>query len=250
MNLKENWTSNKIPIAVGVFIILIVGALSSYFVYEEVFDDEDDEMTWTEFFNIENRNFSSIGRNEYFILEPGYQLTLEGEEDDESVKLVITILNETIMVGNVETRVLEEREWVNGELVEVSRNYFAICNDTKAIFYFGEAVDDYEGGVVVSHEGEWRADEGNNKAGIMMPALPLVGSRYYQEIAPGIAMDRAEIISNDLTLETPAGTFEHCVKMEETTPIEPDEKEYKVHAPGIGLIQDEFLLLTSYGFTG
>jgi len=35
----------------------------------------------------------------------------------------------------------------------------------------------------------------------------LLGSRYYQEIAPGVAMDRAEVLSITDTLATPAGYF-------------------------------------------
>lgn len=33
------------------------------------------------------------------------------------------------------TRVVEEREWKNGKLIEVSRNFFAICDRTKDVFY-------------------------------------------------------------------------------------------------------------------
>ncbi len=39
--------------------------------------------------------FETTGRNQYFILEPGYQLVLEGKES----KLVITVLNETRKIG-------------------------------------------------------------------------------------------------------------------------------------------------------
>jgi hypothetical protein len=82
----------------------------------------------------------------------------------------------------------------------------------------------------------------------MMPGIVLIGSRYYQEIAPGIAMDRAEIIDNSMTIETPAGKFENCLKIEETTPLEPAANEYKYYAPGVGLIIDENLKLTAHGF--
>lgn len=81
-----------------------------------------------------------------------------------------------------------------------------------------------------------------------MPGLVLLGARYYQEIAPKVAMDRAEIVSLNETKQTPAGAFTNCLKTEETTPLEPKGKEYKLYAPGIGLIQDEDLLLTKYGF--
>jgi hypothetical protein len=43
-------------------------------------------------------------------------------------------------------------------------------------------------------------------------------------------------------------TFIQCLKTEETTPLAPDEKEYKVYAPGVGLIKDGPLLQTKYGF--
>jgi hypothetical protein len=71
-------------------------------------------------------DFTSNGANTYFILEPGYKLTLENPKDQqetEELQLVITVLNETKIVDGTETRVVEERETEDGELVEVSRNY-------------------------------------------------------------------------------------------------------------------------------
>jgi len=199
---------------------------------------------WTESFGQENCTFSSVGRNRFFILEPGYQLVLESSRD----KVVITVLNKTKKIGGVKTRVIEEREEKNGKLVEVSRNFFAICKEHGDVFYFGEEVDDYKGGKIVAHSGAWRADEPNSKAGIIMPGTTLLGARHYQEIAPN-AMDRAEIISDDVTMETRAGTFKNCIRVEETSGLAPDEKCYKTYAPGVGLIQDEDLLLTGYSKT-
>jgi hypothetical protein len=198
-------------------------------------------------FNLDSCSFSTTGRNQYFILEPGYQLTLEGKENNKMTKVVITVLNETKKIGNVETRVVEENESVNGKTVEISRNYFAYCEQTKNIFYFGEEVDVYKNGKVINHEGAWIA-EGKNKPGLMMPGQPRVGEKYYQEIAPGIAMDRGEIISTSEKFKTKAGSWENCLKIEETNQLSPKEKEYKVHAPGIGLIKDGNLLLVKYEF--
>jgi hypothetical protein len=179
-------------------------------------------------------------------LKPGLQLVLEGTEGDELVRVVITVLNETMMVDGVRTRVVEERETIDGQLVEVSRNYFAVCNRTDSVFYFGEDVDIYENGVIVTHEGAWRSGIDGARAGIIMPGEPLNGARYYQEIAPGVALDRAEIISTNRTVLTPAGEFENCVKTEETTPLEPKATDYKFYAPGIGLVVDGVLKLISF----
>jgi hypothetical protein len=80
----------------------------------------------------------------------------------------------------------------------------------------------------------------------MMPGLPLLHARYQHEIAPKIAMDRAEIVSLTGTLNTPAGEFLNVLEIEESSPLEPLVKESKLYARGIGLIQDGSLKLTKY----
>jgi len=196
---------------------------------------------WTKEFHEENCTFSSTGRNRFFILEPGYKLVLESQSE----KVIITVTDKTRKIGDIETRVIEEYEEQDGVLKEISRNFFAICKEHGDVFYFGEEVDDYEDGKVVRHSGAWRADEKNSKAGIIMPGTILLGARHYQEIAPN-AMDRAEIIADDVTLTTPAGTFENCIKVEETSGLDAKDKCYKIYAPGIGMIQDEDMVLTEF----
>jgi len=203
--------------------------------------------TFQDYFDLENRDLASTGRNKYFILEPGYQLVLEGKEGEHKVKLAITVLGETKKIAGVNTRVMEERETVDGKLIEISRNFFAICKQTKSVFYFGEEVDIYKDGKVIAHEGAWMHGKNNARAGMMMPGEPILGAKYYQEVAPKQAMDRARIVDINTTLRTPAGEFKGCLKVQEENPLD-NEKEFKIHAPGIGLIQDEDLLLVKYGF--
>jgi hypothetical protein len=186
--------------------------------------------------------FSSTGRNPYFVLEPGFRLVLEGEEDGVLKRVVITVLAETEIVNGIQTRVVRERETEDGALVEVSRNFFAICNRDNSVYYFGEDVDIYENDVIVGHDGSWRAGQDDARPGIIMPGTPLVGARYFQEIAPGIAEDRAEVVSVTAVMQTPAGRFSRCVKTVETTPLEPGTS-LKWYAPDIGLIRDGALRL-------
>ncbi len=209
-------------------------------------DEPKPAATWTETLMPTDEKFLSTGRNEYFILEPGYQLTLEGKEGSKKVELVVTVLNETKVVDGVETRILEERETADGNLVEVSRNFFAVGEKTRNVYYFGEEVDIYKKGKVVAHEGAWLSGVKGAKYGILVPGQIKVGDRYYSEKAPKVAMDRQENVSTDAVLETPAGKFEHCFKVKETTPLE-SGTEYKLYAPGIGLVQDGSLKLVKHG---
>jgi hypothetical protein len=211
-------------------------------------EDADGENEYTESFRTEDCTFSSTGRNPFFILEPNYQFVLAGGEGGEAAQVTITVLNETREVNGTETRIVEERETIGGELVEISRNFFAICEETNSIFYFGEEVDDYENGNITSHEGAWLAGEGANRAGIIMPGTILLGARYYQEIAPNVAVDRAQIVGMGEVVQTQAGEFSDTLITRETNPLEPDVAELKYYAAGIGLIQEEDLMLQQYGF--
>jgi hypothetical protein len=204
---------------------------------------DDADVQWTERFLIEPGELGPTGRNPYFVLEPGYQLVLE--DDDE--RLVITVLDETRVVDGVETRVVEERETKGGTIIEVSRNFFAVSRRTNSVFYFGEEVDDYKDGKLVGHAGAWISGENGARFGLIMPGVPLLEGRHYQEIAPGVAMDRARIVSMSETVKVPAGEFTNVLEVEETTPLEPREREYKLYAPGVGLLRDGGLTLVRYG---
>jgi Peptidase propeptide and YPEB domain len=199
-------------------------------------------QTFQDDFNLASRMLSDTGEARYFVLRPGHRTVLaEGD-----TQLTITVLNETREINGTRTRVVEERQETAGQPTEIARNFFAIDANTGDVFYFGEEVDVYAGGVLTGHPGAWLAT-GGNRPGLIMPGTPVVGMRYYQEIAPGLAMDRAEVISTSDTCRTPAGTFAGCLVTRESSAIE-DTVEQKAYAPGIGLVQDQALLLVSAGY--
>ena len=192
------------------------------------------EQAWQSSFAVDKTALSATGTNPYFNLTPGFRLHYRHAGNT----LTTTVLAETKLVDGVKTRVVEDRETKNGKLVEVTRDYYAIDSKTNDVYYFGEDVDNYKDGKVVNHESEWRAGENGARFGLMITGSPRVGDRFYQEIAPKVAMDRVEIVSTDETVKTPAGTFEHCVHLKETTPMEADVS-HKWYAPGIGMVKDD-----------
>jgi hypothetical protein len=153
------------------------------------------------------------------------------------------VLNETRTVDGVETRVVEERESDKNGLIEVSRNFFAISRRNQDVFYFGEDVDLYTNGKVTSHDGAWLSGARRARFGLFMPGTPTVGAKFYQEVAPGVALDRAVVLSLTESLRVPAGSFTEVLKIEETTPLEPGVQEFKYWAKGVGLLQDGDLKL-------
>jgi hypothetical protein len=188
--------------------------------------------------------FSIDITNPYLPLAPKTVWVLKGIEDGVNLRLRISVLNKTEVVAGVTTRVVEEREWEDGELIEVSQNFFVQAPD-GTVCYYGEDVNMYEAGKVVSHEGAWRAGVDGARPGIMMPANPAVGMSYAQEVAPGIAEDQAKIVSIGDSVTVPAGTYENTLRTRETTPLEPGAKTIKVYAPEVGLIVDSAFELVS-----
>jgi len=254
----------KLAFALGALIMLtdtmlIVADLGSYSQQQTAMGinyamatSKTSDVKFTDSFNLENCTFSTTGTNPYFILQPGYQLVFKGVEDDEPLNVTSTVLDETKVVGDgIVTRAVEEKT-VNsetGDLVEITKDYFAICKENNTVFYFGEDVDNYENGKVVDHEGSWLHGSNDARAGVIMPGMILLGSKYYQEIAPDVAMDKSEIVGVNETVKVPFGSFNGVIHMKETSDLEPaTTAEENLHAPGVGQVIDGDTKLISAGY--
>lgn len=224
-----------------------VDAVSGELAAKKPSKKKEDARVFTDAFPVDAADWAASGRNPYFILEPGYFLILEGEEKGVKIRIEVTVLSETKKIDGVECRVVEDKVTENGQLHEVAHDYFAFSKKTSSVYYFGEDVDNYKDGKVANHDGSWLSGINGAKYGLQMPGIPLLGARFYQELAPGVGMDRIEIVSLSETFETPAGKFDHCLKTEETSPLEPGVRENKLYAPGIGAIQEGEAKLVKYG---
>lgn len=221
---------------------------------------QTDNRPFTKEFPIDECQFTLTGTNPYFSLKPGRQLIFSNDscvaagKCDATEEAVITVLNQTKVITlhddgkarNITTRVIKETSTVDGKLEEVSLNYFAECKGTQDVYYFGEDVDVFDNGQV-THPGVWQAGRNNAEPGIIIAGGAfLIGARYFNEIAPGVALDRVEHVGEDLKVTVPAGKFDDCVKVKETTPLEPGASGLKTYCPGVGLTKDDDLELEGF----
>jgi len=226
-------------------VAALVAALSPFAV---------DADGFTRQFPLSACEFKATGGNDFLKLKPGRQLYLSNErcvddgECDELAELWITMLPETRTITfnhggksiTVRARIMEEYETADGEVEEISRNFVADCSPMHDVYYFGEDVEDGDGNPLPDG---WLAGRNGARPGILMPDRAfLLGSRYYQEIAPN-AKDRGEHTSMGFEVEVPAGEFQNCVEVTETTPLEPGEESFKTYCPGVGLVRDDELEL-------
>ena len=165
--MRAGTVLTKVPVVLSAIIgVGVVTALAGHAQSRGTASQES--KRWTEVADTAACKWSSTGRNDFFILEPGDQAVFEGRDGRDAVTLVITVLNDIRKIGNVDTRVVEERETHNGQLEEVSRNFFALCGPSADVFYFGEEVDIYKNGKLADHEGSWVAEKAGAKAGLFM----------------------------------------------------------------------------------
>jgi hypothetical protein len=204
---------------------------------KEADEAKAEEAGWRKTFDVDKANLAPTGNNSWLTIQPGRVCKLTNGIDS----LTITILPETKTIDGVPCGILEERETKDGKLIEISRNFFATDKKTGDVYYFGEDVDNYKDGKIVDHESAWHSGEKGAKFGLMIPAKPKTGDKFYQENAPKVAEDRVEIVSTDEKLTTPAGTF-HCLHLKETTPLEGDVS-HKWYAPGVGMVKDDDFVL-------
>jgi uncharacterized protein DUF3108 len=197
---------------------------------------------WRSDFPVDPQNLGVSGENPYFVLTPGHTLHfVEG-----SVRRKMTVLAQTVTIDGVECRVVEDREEKGGKPIEVTRDYYSIDRVTGDVYYFGEDVDVYKRGKVVSHKGSWRSGVKDARFGLMMPGTIKVGDRFMQERAPKQgALDRSEVVSKSERVVTPAGSFD-CVRMRDSSAIEKGADD-KWYAPGIGLVKDGKAVLVKQG---
>jgi hypothetical protein len=135
----------------------------------------------------------------------------------------------------VEALAVEDKEFDDGKLAEITLDYFA-QDDDGTVYYLGEDVDEYKDGSVSGHGGAWLLGKDTQKPGVLLPAHPKVGDKFMSENVPKITWEKDAVVSISETVTVPAGIFEHCVKVEERA--SDGTTEYKFYAPGIGCIKE------------
>ena len=125
-------------------------------------------------------------------------------------------------------------------MIEDTHDWFAQDKDGN-VWYFGEEVDNYEDGVIANHYGSWEAGVDGAQPGIIMLGNPVIGLQYRQELYSGEAEDQGEVVGNNESVTVAAGTFNGCLKIKETNPLDPEVLEYKYYANGVGLVKVEII---------
>ena len=189
--------------------------------------------------SINPTNFAGVVEdNPYFPLPPGRTLLYRGSTKAGTETLEFEVTNRTKTILGVTTTVVIERHALSGQIVEISENWFAQDRDGD-VWYFGEFSQSYENGSPINSAGSWEAGVADARPGIIMRANPQAGDVYFQEFAPGVAQDMAQVMSTSGSSTVPQGSYSSVLETKEWSPLEPNSRERKLYAPGIGLIIED-----------
>lgn len=190
--------------------------------------------------DVDPAGFVDVIDNPYMPLRVGSTWVYEGESDGETVRIEIEVLDERRHVMGISAVVLRDAEYVDGELVEETFDWFAQDADGN-VWYLGEDTHEFEEGTVVSDAGAWEAGVDGALPGIVMPADPAAGDAFRQEFYAGEAEDMGEITDVGVTRSIGLGEYDDVVVMIHWTPLEPDVVEEKWYARGVGVIYETHL---------
>lgn len=180
-------------------------------------------------------NFVPVITNAYLDFEVGKVFHYAGETEDGTETVEVTVTTGTKLIIGVTTTVVHAEEFLDGELIEKTDDWFA--QDTAGnVWYFGEYSEEYEDGEFVGTEGSWEAGVDGALPGIIMLANPRMGVKYQQEYYEGVAEDMGMVINLNKTVSIDYGTFVGCLETMDWTPLEPGEREHKFYKEGVGLL--------------
>ena len=153
------------------------------------------------------------------------------------VRVVSRLLEKTDTIAGVTVAVVEVTEHKDGQLHELTEDYFAQHSD-GTVWYFGERVTNYEDGKPTDNDGTWLAGENGYRPGVFMPAIPTVGQEYAPEQIPGVADERSKVLELNVEVTVPAGKFTGCMKTEDRDLLD-NKTEFKFYCPRAGLVREE-----------
>ena len=184
---------------------------------------------------IDPTNFVATIDNPYFPLQPGTTFIYGGQMPDGFERDEFAVTHNTRVILGVTCVEVHDSVFTDGVLTEDTLDWFAQDRDGN-VWYFGENTHELEDGLITTIDGTFMGGVNGDKPGIIMKAHPAIGDFYRQEFSLNNAEDFAQTLSLNEVVTVRAGTFNHCLKSEETTPLEPDLLEDKFYAPGVGNI--------------
>ena len=234
--------NRKLFVVTHLFAFILVYSASALFNCTIIAQEKDPTDIKYEEFNHSNFDNPTNIDNEWMPLKPGMRYVYAGttvDIDGESRphRVVIHVTDLIKVINGIRSVVAWDLDFSAGQLVEAELAFFAQDNEGN-VWRMGEYPEEYEEGEFVT-QSCWIAGIEESKAGISMKGEPLMGSpSYSQGWSPGADFtDRGQVYQVGEEVCVPMGCYEDVLVIAEGSEAEPDAKQLKYWAPGIGNVQ-------------
>lgn len=174
-------------------------------------------------------------------LVPGTRWTFEAETEDGTETIVVEVLPEQRTVNGVAATVVWDRVYLEGELIEDTRDWYA-QDAAGNVWYLGEESYEMAGADTLNMEGSWEWGVDGALPGVMMWADPAarLDEPYRQEYYEDEAEDWGMVVATNVTVMVPTGTYTGCLQTEDWNALEDyrGSLERKFYCPGVGWVKE------------
>jgi hypothetical protein len=187
---------------------------------------------------IKPSNFSANVTNPWFPLQPGTTYLYTGVKDGKQAMDLYQVSQHTRTIDGVATRIVNDRLFLSGVLEERTTDYYAQdrCGD---VWYFGEDTATLDKrGRVTDRSGSFHAGVNGAQPGVFMQSEPTLGRWFRQEWYHGQAEDRYRALSTSAFISVRYGSFDHALRTEERTNLEPGVVDNKYYVRGVGEVKE------------
>jgi len=182
--------------------------------------------------------WSGAVTNTYSPLVLGTIYQYSGQTPQGAETISVEVLRSKRMIMGVAATEVRDRVYLNGGLIEDTRDWYA-QDGVGNVWYLGEAAQDYENGVVVSTFGSWQWGVDGAEPGIIMQSDPAayIGEEYREEYYALQAEDWAKVIAAGQAVTVPYGSFSGCIMLEDWNALAPTKpREHKSFCPQVGQV--------------
>jgi hypothetical protein len=187
---------------------------------------------------IEPDDFTANVTNPWFPLRPGATFLYTGTKDGKSTMDVFRPSSRTKIIDGVVTREVNDLLFLDNVLEERTTDYYAqdVCGN---VWYFGEDTATLDSrGHVLDRSGSFHAGVNGAQPGVYLQARPQIGRWFRQEWFNGQAEDRYGALSTSASITVGYGSFDHALRTEERTALEPGVVDNKYYVKGLGEVKE------------
>ena len=180
--------------------------------------------------------FTDTVDHPFFPLPPGATWTYTAEKPGGVESSYVQVDSEVSELAGGQALMLHTIDGLDGQ--PVGETWDWVAQDTEGnLWNVGSSSCVYDDDDDCIDSTAWAWGEAGALPGWLLPADPTVDEQpYFEEYAAGVAQGVAEVIGTEETVTVPSGTFDDCVRTQNTSRVTPTLMEERAYCRDIGLV--------------